>query len=649
MNRRLIILLLFTILTVSGSWVQAQINEGKQNLRIGLNYQSPPFCFVTEKGDTVGVDLSIANELAKKISEAHPDEFYPKPEFVDVEGAQYREGLLMDQTLDFIVAIYSITPEREDSIKFSDPYIYIRKGVMVLSHKESEIKNVFDLESSSFGFVMGSTSETFSKRVLFPTIREQTQKVVGKPYGVVDQRVLLSDFFSHKLDAIIDDTHLLQFWYDHYKEDTKLMPLKDAPADKYGIGISPKHHRDTLLINALIDSITVTNGLTEKSVLRKWLDEYSVEKPQLIGELTSRPKYGIIITCFIIIPLLISVSLIVLPKFKTVEEEPKPRKPPAPEEGPVNYAWIIANSSYEYRNSLSEHPYKDAKAIKNCLAKYNYEEDNVIIQKDATRKGILNGFLDISCRNENTDLLFSHILRPIDNLLIYFSGHGDKTKVGDTQMGFWIPVDTSEYWNYIPDYEIKSLLSMINLNQVLLISDSCFSGMLINSQRNVSNSTKNIEPPNSCVEVITSGNSRVPTRSDFLTSMTEVFDNHSDEILSSQDLYSHIRNKLGNNRHYQPQFGSLGSTSIIGQFRFTKPNSNSSSIPKEELNKKIILVLSQFSTIKREYSAIELKQITQLRSEEFNEVIKKLREQNLIFQRSDKSIFVKKGGLSYVK
>lgn len=69
-----------------------------------------------------------------------------------------------------------------------------------------------------------------------------------------------------------------------------------------------------------------------------------------------------------------------------------------------------------------------------------------------------------------------------DSVFVYYAGHG--YLMDDTGMGYWIPVDgsvkTAVQW--ISNSDISRLLAAIPARQLLLVSDSCFSGSLTREQ-----------------------------------------------------------------------------------------------------------------------------------------------------------------------
>jgi len=70
-----------------------------------------------------------------------------------------------------------------------------------------------------------------------------------------------------------------------------------------------------------------------------------------------------------------------------------------------------------------------------------------------------------------------------DSVLVMYAGHGYLME--DTNMGFWIPIDASVKTaaNWISNTDIARFLQAIPARQMILISDSCFSGSLTREQQ----------------------------------------------------------------------------------------------------------------------------------------------------------------------
>jgi uncharacterized caspase-like protein len=70
-------------------------------------------------------------------------------------------------------------------------------------------------------------------------------------------------------------------------------------------------------------------------------------------------------------------------------------------------------------------------------------------------------------------------------VVIYYAGHGVVVPSGKDELGYWVPgdadVDKPETW--LANADIARLVALIGARQVLLISDSCYSGTLVGSER----------------------------------------------------------------------------------------------------------------------------------------------------------------------
>jgi hypothetical protein len=69
-------------------------------------------------------------------------------------------------------------------------------------------------------------------------------------------------------------------------------------------------------------------------------------------------------------------------------------------------------------------------------------------------------------------------VQPEDSVLVFYAGHGYLHD--DTNMGYWLPVNASVKTaaNWISNADISKFLAAIPARQVILVSDSCFSGTL---------------------------------------------------------------------------------------------------------------------------------------------------------------------------
>jgi hypothetical protein len=74
---------------------------------------------------------------------------------------------------------------------------------------------------------------------------------------------------------------------------------------------------------------------------------------------------------------------------------------------------------------------------------------------------------------------------PNDSVIVYYAGHGVLVPVDGVDTGFWLPadVDASEPKTWLANADIGKLIAAIGARQVMLVSDSCYSGSLAGRER----------------------------------------------------------------------------------------------------------------------------------------------------------------------
>lgn len=140
----------------------------------------------------------------------------------------------------------------------------------------------------------------------------------------------------------------------------------------------------------------------------------------------------------------------------------------------TNHLLVIAIDEYEHCPVL-HNCVKDALGFIEVLKeRYNFFDANIqtLYNKEATRAKIhayLKGLKDR--------------VQPRDNLIIYFSGHGET----EDNVGYWVPVEAqpAQEWEFVSTNDIKSRLDAINSFHTFVIVDACFSGALFASYRSV--------------------------------------------------------------------------------------------------------------------------------------------------------------------
>ena len=131
------------------------------------------------------------------------------------------------------------------------------------------------------------------------------------------------------------------------------------------------------------------------------------------------------------------------------------------------HALVIGNNAYRQLAPLRT-AVNDAREVAKILREqYRFE---VTLLTNANRYEILSALNALQQK-----------LTSKDNLLIYYAGHGFLDE--KNQRGHWLPIDAepNSTANWIANSDITSILNSMNVKQLLLVADSCYSGTLTRS------------------------------------------------------------------------------------------------------------------------------------------------------------------------
>lgn len=223
-------------------------------LKIGMEGTYPPFTYKDAQGNLTGFDVDIAKAVAAKLG--------LKPEFVLTEWSGILAGLQANK-YDVIVNQVAITPERQQSIGFSAPYVYSTPQIIVKKNSTFNPKTLADLKGKRVGSSLGSNYE------------KQLQaaggiNVVTYP-GAAE---VLADLATGRIDAGYNDKLLV-----NYLIKSQNLPIKGAGLGKAdAMGIAMKKNNTAL--KAAIDKalLQMKADGTYAKISRQWFG-VDVSKP----------------------------------------------------------------------------------------------------------------------------------------------------------------------------------------------------------------------------------------------------------------------------------------------------------------------------------------------------------------------------------
>jgi hypothetical protein len=236
------------------------------------------------------------------------------------------------------------------------------------------------------------------------------------------------------------------------------------------------------------------------------------------------------------------------------------------------YAFIVGIDDYTGEWQPLQNAVNDAQGVENVIReKYNFHHIKTLYNKEATRQNILKEF----------EWLMNSVTEN-DNVLIFYSGHGDFNE--EMKKGFWVPIDasTKSVYNYISNEDIKAFLAGIKSKHTLLVTDACFSGDIFRGKTMTipyDNTTKYYQKVYtlSSRKALTSGgvepvmDAGKEGHSVFTYYLLRALENNEEKYFDAGQLFNDLKVPVANNSYQTPAYSPVRNTGDEGgQFIFMK-------------------------------------------------------------------------------
>lgn len=189
---------------------------------IGLDAEYAPMGFKDESGEIVGFDVDLAKEVARRMGVKF--EFRPIDWNAKVEELNTRR-------IDIIWNGLDITPERQENILYSNPYMDNRQIILVKADSNQDIHSEYDLADKIVGTQAGSSSEIYVEHD--ETLKNSLKEF--RTYGSF--KTAFRDLESGAVDVLIVDEIVGR--YEMSKVPQKFKAIEEVtigPVTKIGIG-----------------------------------------------------------------------------------------------------------------------------------------------------------------------------------------------------------------------------------------------------------------------------------------------------------------------------------------------------------------------------------------------------------------------------
>lgn len=221
------------------------------------------------------------------------------------------------------------------------------------------------------------------------------------------------------------------------------------------------------------------------------------------------------------------------------------------------YALLIAVQEYKgpVYNRL-DNPLKDAEKLRDVLTTYyTFDKQDVIFLKNPTRDEIISTIEQL----EKT-------LKPEDNLLIFYAGHGQWDK--DRQQGYWIPSDVQgeSRSKWLSNGDVRDSIRGIKARHTLLITDACFGGGILSSRGGavVPPSIEELMRMQSRTAMTSGAMTTVPDRSVFLEYLTKRLAENKEAYKTAASIFTSLQTvvidnspRMNDGNRTTPLYGSI--------------------------------------------------------------------------------------------
>jgi polar amino acid transport system substrate-binding protein len=224
------------------------IKEGY--LTVGTDAAYPPLENV-EAGEYVGFDIDMGREIAERLG--------LEAEIINTAWDGIFPALIAHK-FDVVISAVTITPERDEEMDFSDPYLDSDQSIA--TKEDSGIKTKADLKDKILGVQIGTTGELTAKE-----IDEEIGVAEIKTYD--DILLAFEDLKAGRIDAIINDIPTSAY----IVKDTPELVIADKikTGEQYGVVFAPDTPDLLEAVNKVLKEMKEDG--TYQQIYDKWFAE----------------------------------------------------------------------------------------------------------------------------------------------------------------------------------------------------------------------------------------------------------------------------------------------------------------------------------------------------------------------------------------
>jgi polar amino acid transport system substrate-binding protein len=223
-------------LVAAGLLTTASVASAQQPIKVGANIGNVPWQFQNEKGEFVGFEIDLMNEVGKRLN--------GKVEFVNIPFQGLFAAVQSGQ-IDAAVSSITITKKRLESVSFAQPYYDSDQSLTVT--KASGIKNLAGMKGKTVGVDTGSTGDMW-------TTENQGKVGIKEIRRFEGLNPAMLDLAAGRLDGYISDIPALLYYVKDKPQFAVIERIKTT--EQYSVMFA----KDSPLAPKVNEAITAMKG-----------------------------------------------------------------------------------------------------------------------------------------------------------------------------------------------------------------------------------------------------------------------------------------------------------------------------------------------------------------------------------------------------
>lgn len=251
---------LLTLVSASSPAFAQEINKD-EGVVIGFDDTFAPFGFKNNEGENVGFDIDLAEEILGRLNVDYT--------FQPIDWSM-KETELNTNNIDMIWNGYSITPQREEVVLFSEPYIQNRQVIIVKADSDIQAKEDF----------AGRFMATQEQSASFEAIMNEEEFAMGldggQPVTYPTFVEVFSDLDNGRVDGIVVDQLLATYFLEQNGSADQYRILDDNFGEEdYGVGFRKSDEAFAEEFNTVLAEI-IEDG-TFDEIKSQWFSDVESE------------------------------------------------------------------------------------------------------------------------------------------------------------------------------------------------------------------------------------------------------------------------------------------------------------------------------------------------------------------------------------